>query len=231
MGHVLLKQPDGKLALWSTSVDNFILIDSSPAEVIDFYIDRGVDKALRDTQETLSEVQHPDYKPYVSWDSALETLKSEHGKTIDDLRKEVAPIFSAEKWPVLEQRLRERGGYMPGEPLVGIDTELVVAATTDLRAILACNLTHISRLYASISDLEKANRQLLEERDALQGRLVVLEERYVQTEAKLLDATRELGREEVVVTVRNLRRPNPQDDADKTPVVLPHVELCRGKQP
>ncbi len=39
MAHFIIKQPDGKLALWSTIVDDFIRVDASREELIAYWLE------------------------------------------------------------------------------------------------------------------------------------------------------------------------------------------------
>jgi len=46
MGNAIVKQPDGKYAIWSTICDNFIGIDGTKEEVLEFFADRARKSAL-----------------------------------------------------------------------------------------------------------------------------------------------------------------------------------------
>lgn len=56
MGHQIIKQPDGKLAVYSSVVDAWILVDASPEELLDYYAERAAKDARRDTQRVLDAV-------------------------------------------------------------------------------------------------------------------------------------------------------------------------------
>lgn len=40
MTHILVKQPNNKLAIWETNVDNFIVVDATAAEVLEYELTR-----------------------------------------------------------------------------------------------------------------------------------------------------------------------------------------------
>jgi len=47
MGHQIIKQPDGKLAVYSSGVDAWVVVDASPEELLDYYAKRAADDARR----------------------------------------------------------------------------------------------------------------------------------------------------------------------------------------
>ena|SRR5215472_14933325 len=53
MGHQIIKQPDGKLAVFSSFTDTWILFDASPEELLDYYAERAAAEARKQTQVTL----------------------------------------------------------------------------------------------------------------------------------------------------------------------------------
>lgn len=40
MTHILVKQPNEKLAIWETEVNNFIVVDATAAEVLEYELTR-----------------------------------------------------------------------------------------------------------------------------------------------------------------------------------------------
>lgn len=40
MSHQIIKQPDGRYAIWSTIVDNFIVTNADRKQVIDYFVNR-----------------------------------------------------------------------------------------------------------------------------------------------------------------------------------------------
>lgn len=56
MGHQIIVQPDGRLAVFSSVVDSWIVMDATPGELADFYAERAAEDARRGTRETLAHV-------------------------------------------------------------------------------------------------------------------------------------------------------------------------------
>lgn len=56
MSHQIIKQPDGRLAVWSSGVDDWIMYDASPDEVVEFFVTEAADRARDAAQETVGAV-------------------------------------------------------------------------------------------------------------------------------------------------------------------------------
>jgi len=56
MTYILVKQPNGKLAIWETDVDNFIVVDATPAEVLEYELTREEAKIIAWIDDSL---KHP----------------------------------------------------------------------------------------------------------------------------------------------------------------------------
>ena len=56
MGHQIIRQPDGKLAVFSSVTDTWILMDAAPADLEDYYAERAAEDARRSARETLEHV-------------------------------------------------------------------------------------------------------------------------------------------------------------------------------
>lgn len=56
MGHQIIKQPDGKLAVFSTGVDDWIIQDATADELVEYYATRAAEDARRSARETCNEV-------------------------------------------------------------------------------------------------------------------------------------------------------------------------------
>lgn len=53
MGHQIIPQPDGKLAVFSSFSDAWIITGASPEELKEYYAGKAADEARKSTQETL----------------------------------------------------------------------------------------------------------------------------------------------------------------------------------
>lgn len=83
MGRQIIKQPNGKFAYWSSIVDNFILLNTTPKKIIEFRIQEETTQIKEDINEIISKLNQGK-KPYFqftnSWEDCLETIQDIHGK-------------------------------------------------------------------------------------------------------------------------------------------------------
>jgi len=56
MGHQIIRQPDGKLAVFSSVVDAWILVDAEPEDLLDYYAEKAAEDARRSAQRTIDAV-------------------------------------------------------------------------------------------------------------------------------------------------------------------------------
>lgn len=56
MGHQIIRQPDGNLAVFSSVVDSWILVNASPEDIADYYAEKAAQDARRHTRETIGHV-------------------------------------------------------------------------------------------------------------------------------------------------------------------------------
>jgi hypothetical protein len=56
MGHQIIRQPDGMLAVFSSVTDTWILYNASPEELEDYYAEQAAEDARRRTREILAHV-------------------------------------------------------------------------------------------------------------------------------------------------------------------------------
>lgn len=56
MGHQIIKQPDGKLAVFSSFIDDWIIQDATPEELLDYYAEKAAKDARTSTQQVLDAV-------------------------------------------------------------------------------------------------------------------------------------------------------------------------------
>ena len=75
MGQQIIKQPDGRLAVFSTVVDAFIIVDATPEEILDWRAEEAAAEARRTTQRQLDHVlagqpERSYFQFAMSWDEA-----------------------------------------------------------------------------------------------------------------------------------------------------------------
>jgi hypothetical protein len=83
MGHQIITQPDGKLAVYSSSVDAWILFNASPEELVEYYAERAAEDARRDVQRILGHVLAGEprevYYQFAMTFEEADDLVAEHG--------------------------------------------------------------------------------------------------------------------------------------------------------
>lgn len=75
MAQQIMKQPDGRLAVFSTITDTFVLVDATPEEVIEWRAEEAAESARERTKTELGRVlDATNEKPYrqftMTWDEA-----------------------------------------------------------------------------------------------------------------------------------------------------------------
>jgi hypothetical protein len=82
MGRQIIKQPNGKYAQWSSIVDDFVMLDASPENIIEDWVDDARKRITDDVRRIVDELD-TDERPYhqftMSWDDALARIRSVHG--------------------------------------------------------------------------------------------------------------------------------------------------------
>lgn len=81
MARQIIKQPNGKFAIWSTIVDNFIMTDATPEEYIEFRIKEETERIKREIPEIINKLNNNIKVGYFdqTWESALERIRKVHG--------------------------------------------------------------------------------------------------------------------------------------------------------
>lgn len=83
MGHQYIKQPNGKFAIWSSIVDDFVYFDCTKEEIIEAEVEEVVERLKADITKTLDKVEkgEPAYYQFTqSWEEALARRDEQHGK-------------------------------------------------------------------------------------------------------------------------------------------------------
>jgi hypothetical protein len=89
MGQQIIKQPNGKYALFSFFVDDFVLIDADPQDIIDEWVRKyklDMEKKVAEIVAALEKGEKPYYQFTMSFDEAVQTVKRIHGKKSESLR-------------------------------------------------------------------------------------------------------------------------------------------------
>lgn len=56
MGRQVIKQPDGRLAIWSSNSDTWVVVDAEPEEVVDYFVQHAARDARRSAEATVAAV-------------------------------------------------------------------------------------------------------------------------------------------------------------------------------
>ncbi|MGC5263893.1 hypothetical protein ACPXCO_23020 [Streptomyces cyaneofuscatus] len=74
MGHQIIEQPDGLLAVFSSVVSSFVVTDATPEELIDWYADEAARDARERTKRLLDRVAQGAHTAYaqhaLTWEEA-----------------------------------------------------------------------------------------------------------------------------------------------------------------
>lgn len=80
MGEQIIKQPDGKLAVFDSMVDDFTMWDATPQELIEWRAERAAEEARKLARLYIDRVLSGEPRPYaqftMTWDEAVE--RAEH---------------------------------------------------------------------------------------------------------------------------------------------------------
>lgn len=64
MGHQIIKQPDGKYAVFSTGTDQWIIANQTPATLEDYYAERAAEDTRASVRRLLAELEVSPAKAY-----------------------------------------------------------------------------------------------------------------------------------------------------------------------
>ena len=82
MGHQIIKQPNGKLALWSSVVDDFIMLNATEQHIIDYYLEKEkakIQASVRATVALIEDGKPPYYQFTKTWAEACAFASVVHG--------------------------------------------------------------------------------------------------------------------------------------------------------
>ena len=90
MGHQVIRQPDGQLAVFSTVVDSWILFDATPEEILDWYAEDAAARSRESTARVLAAVAAGDpgavYYQFAMTFQEADDLSAVHGQRLADLQ-------------------------------------------------------------------------------------------------------------------------------------------------
>jgi len=83
MSRQIIIQPDGKLAVWSTGVDDFVIVDADDEELVKYYAEKAYQQAANETADTIAQLRNGDnvlYQFQLTWEKANKIRKEVHGE-------------------------------------------------------------------------------------------------------------------------------------------------------
>lgn len=88
MGRQIIKQPDSKYCVWSTIVDDFIITDATPEEIIEGFIKEKSEQIKEDVNKTIKELNEggsPYYRYTMTYEEACELRDRVHGEYEEEI--------------------------------------------------------------------------------------------------------------------------------------------------
>lgn len=82
MGQQIIRQPDGKYAVWSSVVDSFVMIDAEPHEIADYWVEVEAGRLRESVNRIVAELEaggRPYHQFTKTWDEALRRHEEIHG--------------------------------------------------------------------------------------------------------------------------------------------------------
>ena len=85
MGQQIIQQPDGKLAVFSTVVDAFIVVDATPEEIVEWRAEEAAERAREQARRELDKVLAGDsraayFQFAMTWEEAAEKDRENGGE-------------------------------------------------------------------------------------------------------------------------------------------------------
>lgn len=89
MGNQIIKQPDGKYAIFSSFTDTIIFWDATEEEIVDYFAEKAAKQAREDSRRVLDHVAAGETrKAYfqfaITWDDALAKDREHGGEAWED---------------------------------------------------------------------------------------------------------------------------------------------------
>lgn len=82
MGHQIIKQPNGKYAIWSDVVDHFILVHCDEQDIVDYYVEKQTKSLKENVAEEIAALERGE-KPHAqftkTFEEALDWIREVHG--------------------------------------------------------------------------------------------------------------------------------------------------------
>ena len=97
MGRQIIKQPNGGYAVFSTIVDDFILLDATEKDIINERLETERERITKDVHDVIEKLEagtKPYYQFTQTWEEALDTIREVHG---EEEVQEIHKMLTGEK--------------------------------------------------------------------------------------------------------------------------------------
>lgn len=89
MGKQIVKQPNGLYAVWSSVVDDFVLLDATPDDIVNESVNEYRQQMATNVLRVIQELD-AGHKPYCqfqkTWQECLDDIKELHGPDAESLK-------------------------------------------------------------------------------------------------------------------------------------------------
>lgn len=86
MGHQIIKQPNGKFAVWSSGVDDFILIDATPEEIVQDYVEKESERIRKEVADIVTALERGGKPSGMTFDKAVAWVRRHHSPDAESLQ-------------------------------------------------------------------------------------------------------------------------------------------------
>lgn len=95
MGKQIIKQPDGKYAVWGSISDTFVIYNATKEEVLKFFRDdymKKVERQMRDIKMTFKDLEdgeEPYFQFTLSFEECMELMKMNNPEIYEEIESEI----------------------------------------------------------------------------------------------------------------------------------------------
>ncbi len=86
MGHQIIQQPDGRFCVWSSVVDDLIIIDATEDDLCDYYAEDAAKKARTEIKYKIQEVR-ASIRPYLQFTIPYSDVAQRYDRCKQELSK------------------------------------------------------------------------------------------------------------------------------------------------
>ena len=101
MGYQIVRQPNGKYALWNSVIDNFTFVNASPEEIVREKVRVYEEELIKEVNELvvrLEKGEKPLHQLTMTFEKAIEMIKKVHGqKEVDAITESIIEYAVAER--------------------------------------------------------------------------------------------------------------------------------------